>query len=122
MGRNVVKPEQASKVLMRMPTRHGDGEGRTGREVIDGCAVSIRRGIGNGTTEERNVVRRGRPALGEAQASTSSLGWRPGRESDRGVGAWKPGNSCGAKAPDFRQAYRGRLGSRVIGDEPCNAG
>ena len=51
MGRNMVKPEQASKVPMRMPTRHGDGEGSMGREDIDRCTVSIRRGIGNGTSE-----------------------------------------------------------------------
>ena len=112
MGRNMVKPEQASKVSMRMPTRHGDGEGSMGREVIDRCAVSIRRGIGNSTSEERDESRQGRPDLGEAQASTSSLGWRPGRESDRGVGASRPGNCGGAKAPDFRHACRGRLRSR----------
>ena len=47
----MVKPEQASKVSMRMPTRHGDGEGSMGREDIDRCAVSIRRGIGNGASE-----------------------------------------------------------------------
>ena len=29
MGRNKVKPEQASKVLMRMPTLRSLGEGRT---------------------------------------------------------------------------------------------
>jgi hypothetical protein len=112
MGRNMVKPEQASKVSMRMPTRHGDGEGSMEREVIDRCAVSIRRGIGNSTSEERDESRQGRPDLGEAQASTSSSGWRPGRESDRGVGASRPGNSGGAKAPDFKHACRGRLRSR----------
>jgi hypothetical protein len=35
MGRNKVKPEQASKVLMRMPTLRSFGEGRTRGEVID---------------------------------------------------------------------------------------
>src|ERR1700687_87928 len=33
MGRNKVKPEQASKVLMRMPTLRSFGEGRTCGEV-----------------------------------------------------------------------------------------
>jgi len=31
VGRNELKPEQASKVAMRMPTRLGNGEGRTER-------------------------------------------------------------------------------------------
>jgi hypothetical protein len=35
MGRNQVKPEQASKVLMRMPTLRSFGEGRTCGEAID---------------------------------------------------------------------------------------
>jgi DNA-binding NtrC family response regulator len=35
MGRNKVKPEQASKVLMRMPTLRSFGEGRTCGEAID---------------------------------------------------------------------------------------
>jgi hypothetical protein len=49
-----MKPEQASKDMMRMPTRHGDGEGSTDREVIDRCADPIRRGIGHGTPEQRD--------------------------------------------------------------------
>ena len=103
-GRNRVKPEQASKVSMWMPTRHGDGEGRTGREVIDRCTVSIHRGIGNGTSEGRDEGRQERPVPGGARAPTSSSGRRLGRESDRGVGASRPGNAGGAKAPDFRHA------------------
>jgi hypothetical protein len=35
MGCNQVKPEQASKVLMRMPTLRSFGEGRTCGEVIE---------------------------------------------------------------------------------------
>ena len=31
MGRNVVKPEQASKVMMWMPTRLNNGEDRVGQ-------------------------------------------------------------------------------------------
>ena len=52
------------------------------------------------------------PFSGGARVPTSSSGWRLGRESDRGVGASRPGNSGGAKAPDFRHACRRRLGSR----------
>jgi hypothetical protein len=69
-----VKPEQASKVLMRMPTRHGDGEGSTGREVIDRCAVSIRRGIGNSTSEERDEGGQGRPVSGRGVGLDAILG------------------------------------------------
>ena len=88
---------------MWMPTRHRDGEGRARREVIDRGAVSIRRGNGNGTSEGRDEGRQERPVSGGARAPTSSSGRRLGRESDRGVRASRPGNSGGAKAPDFRQ-------------------
>ena len=49
MGRNKVKPEQASKVLMRMPTLRSFGEGCTRGEVIDKRTHAIRRGSGPGT-------------------------------------------------------------------------
>ena len=84
-----VKPEQASKVLMRMPTRHRDGAGSTGWEVIDRCTGSIRRGNGRGASEERDGSS-GETRLGEARVSTSSSGWRPragvgqGRKERRG--------------------------------------
>ena len=51
MGRNKVKPEQASKVRMRMPTRRSFGEGRTCGEAIDTRTHAIRRGSGYGTSE-----------------------------------------------------------------------
>ena len=50
MGRNKVKPEQASKVLMRMPTLRSFGEGRTCGEAIDTRTHAIRRGSGHGTS------------------------------------------------------------------------
>jgi hypothetical protein len=46
-----MKPEQASKVKMRMPTRLNYGEGSTSGEAIDACTRSIRRGSGHGTLE-----------------------------------------------------------------------
>jgi hypothetical protein len=46
-----VKPEQASKVTMRMPTLLPFGEGRVSGEVIDMSSRSIRRGSGHGTSE-----------------------------------------------------------------------
>lgn len=50
MGRNKVKPEQASKVLMRMPTLRSFGEGCTCGEAIDTRTHAIRRGSGHGTS------------------------------------------------------------------------
>jgi len=49
-----VKPEQASKVLMRTPTRRRDGAGSTGWEAIDRCTGPVRRGNGRGALEERD--------------------------------------------------------------------
>jgi len=46
-----VKPEQASKVMMRMLTRLNFGESSTCGEVIDTCTRTIRRGNGHGTLE-----------------------------------------------------------------------
>ncbi len=99
-----VKPEQASKVLMRMPTRHRDGAGSTGWEVIDRCTGSIRRGNGRGASEERDGLS-GETRFGRGFGPQRHL--RDGgleRESDRGVRALRPGNAGGAKAPEFRRA------------------
>jgi hypothetical protein len=46
-----VKPEQASKVKMRTPTRLRFGEGRANGEAIDRSTRSVRRGSGHGTPE-----------------------------------------------------------------------
>ena len=62
MGRNRVKPEQASKVLMRMPTRRSFGEGRTCGEAIGTRTHAIRRGSGHGTPEGWFVVTGGDPS------------------------------------------------------------
>ena len=71
MGRNRVKPEQASKVLMRMPTLRSFGEGRTRGEVIDMRTHAIRRGSGHGTSEGRFAVTGGDPSRARVAASTS---------------------------------------------------
>ena len=64
MGRNRVKPEQASKVLMRMPTLRSFGEGRTRGEAIDARTHAIRRGSGTarrkGGSQLQGETRRGR--------------------------------------------------------------
>jgi hypothetical protein len=62
MGRNQVKPEQASKVLMRMPTLRSFGEGRTCGEAIDTRTHAIRRGSGHSTLEGWFVVTGGDPS------------------------------------------------------------
>jgi hypothetical protein len=46
-----VKPEQASKVMMWMPTRLNFGEGSTGGREIDKRTRSVHRGNGHGTLE-----------------------------------------------------------------------
>jgi hypothetical protein len=71
MGRNKVKPEQASKVLMRMPTLRSFGEGRTRGEVIDTRTHVIRRGCGYGTSVGWFVVTGGDPSRARVAASTS---------------------------------------------------
>jgi hypothetical protein len=62
MGRNKVKPEQASKVLMRVSTLRSFGEGRTRGEVIDTHTHAIRRGSGYGTSVGWFVVTGGDPS------------------------------------------------------------
>ena len=71
MGRNKVKPEQASKVLMRMPTLRSFGEGRTCGEAIDTRTHAIRRGSGYGTSVGWFVVTGGDPSRTRVAASAS---------------------------------------------------
>ena len=71
MGRNEVKPEQASKVLMRMLTLRSFGEGRTRGEVIDTRTHAIRRGSGHGTSEGWFAVTGGDPSRTRVAASAS---------------------------------------------------
>src|SRR5271166_358575 len=89
---------------MRMPTRHRDGAGSTGWEVIDRCTGPIRRGKwARRVGRERRVIRGDLLwARRESQRHLRDGGLE--RESDRGVRASRPGNSGGAKAPDFRRA------------------
>jgi hypothetical protein len=74
MGRNKVKPEQASKVLMRMPTLRSFGEGRTCGEAIDKRTHAIRRGSGYGTSEGWFRSYRGRPVADEGSGLSIALG------------------------------------------------
>src|SRR5262245_64279888 len=65
-----VKPEQASKVTMRMQTLPPFGECCTSGEVIDTRTRSIRRGSGHSTSERWFVVVRGEPLRARVAAST----------------------------------------------------
>ena len=66
-----MKPEQASKVTMRMPTLLPFGEGRVSGEAIDMGTRSIRRGSGLGTSEKVVRVIGGDPFGARVAASTS---------------------------------------------------
>ena len=119
MGRNKVKPEQASKVLMRMPTLRSFGEGRTCGEAIDTRTHAIRRGSGYGTSEGWFVVTGGDPSRTRVAASASHQAVVTAGVG-RAIGALMPGNAGGAKGPDFWCAFEdGDV--KVIGDEPDNA-
>ena len=74
MGRNRVKPEQASKVTTRMPTLRPFGEGCMSGEAIDTCTRSIRRGSGHGTSEGWFVVTGGRPVADEGSGLSIASG------------------------------------------------
>ena len=71
MGRNKVKPEQASKVSMRMPTLGSFGEGCRRRNVIDTRTHAIHRGSGHGTLEGWFAVTGGDPSRTRVAASAS---------------------------------------------------
>jgi len=119
MGRNKVKPEQASKVLMRMPTLRSFGEGRTCGEAIDTRTHAIRRGSGYGTSEGWFAVTGGDPSRTRVAASASHQAVVTAGVG-RAIGALMPGNAGGAKGPDFWCAFEdGDV--KVIGDEPDNA-
>ena len=57
--------------------------------------------------------------MARVAASPALTGGGHGRESDRVVGASRPGNAGGAKGPDFWCAFEdGEV--KVIGDKPDN--
>ena len=119
MGRNKVKPEQASKVLMRMPTLRSFGEGRTCGEVIDTRTHAIRRGSGYGTSEGWFAVTGGDPSRTRVAASASHQAVVTAGVG-RGNRSVDAGYAGGAKGPDFWCAFEdGEV--KVIGDEPDNA-
>src|SRR6202040_397289 len=105
MGRNKVKPEQASKVLMRMPTLRAFGEGRTYGEAIDTRTHAIRRGSGHGTSEGWFVVTGGDPSRTRVAASASHQAVvRAG--VGRGNRSVEAGERRGGKGPRLLGGFR----------------
>jgi hypothetical protein len=102
MGRTSVKPEQASKVQLRMPTRrdrgrqHGWGRQSTEAPVRSAGVVGTARRKG----DAGNV---GDP-LGWGLSSIAAA-MRTRWESERVIVPVKPGNAGGGKGPCFRRAF-----------------
>jgi hypothetical protein len=97
-----VKPEQASKVQLRMPTRPRIGEGSTDGEVGSTAPVRSAGVVG--------MARR----KGDAGNVGDPLGWnvssiaaamRTRWESERVIVPLKPCNGGGGKDPCFRRAF-----------------
>ena len=103
MGRTSVKPEQASQVQLRTPTRlergrqHGWGRQSTEAPIRSAGVVGTARRKG----DAGNV---GDP-LGWSVSSIAAA-MRTRWESERVVVLAKPGNAGGGKDPCFRRAFK----------------
>ena len=91
---------------MRMPTRLGNGEGRVSGEAIDTRTRLDPPGYG-----ARHVGRVMRVSGGDPSrwglATPPSHRRRVGRESERAIRPWRPGNAGGGKGPYFWCALDG---------------
>ncbi len=102
-----VKPEQASKVKLRMPTRLRNGEGRCAPGKQPSRAPgAVRRGSGSGMWG-RSDVQRGKTCRVRGRSPQRLGGGRPGRGSDGPIVPLKPGNAGGGKGPCFWGAFEG---------------
>jgi hypothetical protein len=63
----------------------------------------VHRGNGDGTLE-RYLGQLGRPGLAGGSDLKRQMSRRPGRESERVIVPWKPGNAGGGKDPHFWNA------------------
>ena len=99
-----VKPEQASKVKLWMPTRLLTGEGRANGEETDKHLFGPP-GYWARHAGKMIWVIGGDPGWWGVMAPTSSSGWRPARKSDRVTVPWMSGNAGGGKDPYFRCAF-----------------
>ena len=100
-----VKPEQASKVKLRMPTRLRFGEGRVGQGSNRHEHLSRSAGLVGTARWNGDSGNWGRPATGGGRVFNVASGDGPERESDRVTVPLKLGNASGGKDPDFWRAF-----------------
>jgi hypothetical protein len=96
-----MKPEQASKGKLWMPTRPNDGEGSTvwgssRQEHLDRST-----GVVGTARRDRGSRKRGRPVCDEGSGLNGAVRRWSARVSDRVIVPPKPGNAGGGKDPDF---------------------
>jgi hypothetical protein len=99
---------------MRKPTRRTFGEGRIAREAGDMRTVRLRRGRDDGM--DRRNLREPREAAsgsaGQRKLAAREGQARPRAVAERLVVASKPGNSGGAKGPQFKDQRQEECGNR----------
>ncbi len=100
-----MKPEQASKVKSRMPTRLRFGEGRVGRGSNRHEHRLDPPGYVGTARWKGGSCNLGIPASGGGRVSSVALGGELMWESDRVMVPLRPGNAGGGKDPDFRRAF-----------------
>jgi hypothetical protein len=108
-----VKPEQASKGLMRAPSPFSKDEGRCGRpDAPTDEGRPARRGSGR-STYARGDWQHGRPVVLAGQAANGPAEGRVGQASEGPIVLTKPSNAGGGKGPWFgvraNEPRRGRL-------------
>ena len=114
-ARTRVNAEQASKSLMRKPTRRciGEGRRRIGKRATQ-APNRFRRGIGAGTHGRGGEQQHGKPCRWRARTKPESRkgqAW-PGRVAERSVLPGRPGNAGGGKGPQVRRGEGKREGHR----------
>jgi hypothetical protein len=108
-----VKPEQASKGLMRAPSPLSKDEGRCGRlDAPTDEGRLARRGSGR-STYVRGDWQHGRPVVLAGQPANGPVEGRGRQASEGPIVLTKPGNAGGGKGPWFgvraNEPRRGRL-------------
>ena len=88
-----VNPEQASKVLMRSPTRHPRGEGRCVPAQQPTAAAGTGAGVMGAVREEGSPGNVGSPEWGAGSRPQRHRGWRSRRNSERPMVPRKPGKA-----------------------------
>jgi hypothetical protein len=91
-----VKPEQASKDLMRGSSRPDNGEDQRWPSERTEALGRARRGMGRGTYRS-HTTQHGRSGTGDRLTVHLSVEGRPWQKSEEVIVAWKLGNASGAK-------------------------